>query len=117
MSQSRRRLPTNRKRRIQHRLRDIRWSEQPEPMYTASNIHNELSDRIRGIDNILLILNGSGVPSVGRITQVVQCSSDWLDDFDTDGIANVCETDATLADANNSGRGAGVGVQRLSTPA
>ena len=50
MSQSRRRLLTNRKRRIQYRLRDIRWSEQPEPMNTASNIHYELSDRIRGID-------------------------------------------------------------------
>jgi len=50
VSQSRRRLSANRKRRIQYRLRDIRWSEQPEPMYTASNIHYELSDRIRGID-------------------------------------------------------------------
>ena len=50
MSQSRRRLLTNRKRRIEYRLRDIRWPEQSEPMYTASNIHYELSDRIRGID-------------------------------------------------------------------
>ena len=50
MSQSRRRLSANRKRRIQSRLRDIRWPEQPEPMYRASNIHYELSDRIRGIE-------------------------------------------------------------------
>ena len=50
MSQSRRRLLTNRKRRIQYRLRDIRWREQADPMYTASNIHYELSDRMRGID-------------------------------------------------------------------
>ena len=50
MSQSRRRLSVNRKRRIQYRLRDIRWREQAEPMYAASNIHYELSDRIRGID-------------------------------------------------------------------
>ena len=50
MSQSRRRLSVNRKRRIQYRLRDIRWSEQADPMYTANNIHYELSDRMRGID-------------------------------------------------------------------
>ena len=50
VSQSRRRLSANRKRRIQSRLRDIRWPEQPEPMYRASNIHYELSDRIRGIE-------------------------------------------------------------------
>lgn len=50
VSQSRRRLLTNRKRRIQNRLRDIEWSEQPEPMNRASNIHYELSDRTRGIE-------------------------------------------------------------------
>ena len=50
MSQIRRRLLTNRKRRIQRRLRDLRWPEQPEPMYRASNIHYELSDRMRGIE-------------------------------------------------------------------
>jgi len=50
VSQSRRRLLANRKRRIQHRLRDIRWSEQPEPMYRATNVHYELSDRARGLD-------------------------------------------------------------------
>lgn len=50
VSHSRRRLLRNRKQRIAYRLRDIRWSGQPEPMYTASNIHYELSDKIRGID-------------------------------------------------------------------
>lgn len=50
MSQSRRQLAVNHKRRIQYRLRDRRWSEQPDPMYTASNIHYELSERVRGID-------------------------------------------------------------------
>lgn len=50
MSQSRRRILVNRKRRIEHRLRDRRWPEQPEPMYRASNIHYELSARTRGID-------------------------------------------------------------------
>ena len=50
VSHSRRRLLRNRKQRITYRLRDIRWSGQPEPMYTASNIHYELSDKICGID-------------------------------------------------------------------
>ena len=47
---SRQRTLTNRKRRIQHRLREIKWRQQPEPMYKASNIHYDLSDRTRGLD-------------------------------------------------------------------
>ena len=47
---SRLRKSANRKRRIERRFRDIRWRERAEPMYTASNIHYELSDRTRGID-------------------------------------------------------------------
>ncbi len=50
MSRSRRQELRNRKRRIQYRLRDIRWREQSEPMYKASNIQYELSDRTRGLD-------------------------------------------------------------------
>jgi len=50
VSQSRRRNLANRKRRIQRRLRDRRWPDQPEPMYNASNIHYELSARTRGLD-------------------------------------------------------------------
>jgi Transposase DDE domain group 1 len=49
-SRSRQRKLTNRKRRIQYRLRDIRWREQPQPMYKASNIHYDLSGRTRGLD-------------------------------------------------------------------
>lgn len=50
MSASRQRKLSNRKRRIQRRLRDIRWPEQPAPMYKASNIHYDLSARTRGLD-------------------------------------------------------------------
>ncbi len=39
----------NRKRRIQYRLRDRHWTDQARPMFTASNIHYELSDRVRGL--------------------------------------------------------------------
>ena len=62
MSQSRRQLATNRKRRIEHRLRDAHWSEQPEPMYSASNIHYELSDRTRGIDT-------GGIGAIHRVAR------------------------------------------------
>ena len=50
MSRSRRQILANRKRRIERRLRDVCWPEQPAPMYAASNIHYELSERTRGID-------------------------------------------------------------------
>src|SRR5258706_16461938 len=37
------------KQRIEHRLRDREWSPQDQPMFTARNIHYELSSRDRGI--------------------------------------------------------------------
>jgi len=45
---TRRRLG-NRKRRIQHRLREIHWSDQPRPMLSARNIQYEVADRSRGL--------------------------------------------------------------------
>ena len=49
MSKSRRQKLTNRKRRIQYRLRDRHWTDQPRPMLAASNIQYELADRARGL--------------------------------------------------------------------
>jgi hypothetical protein len=37
------------KRRIEHRLRPIRWCEQPKPMFAASNIQYEVADRASGL--------------------------------------------------------------------
>jgi len=39
----------NRKRRIQYRLRDRDWEDQPDPMFTARNIRYEIADRARGL--------------------------------------------------------------------
>jgi hypothetical protein len=39
-----------RKRRIARRLRARAWKAQPHPMYTASNMRYEHSDRVRGLD-------------------------------------------------------------------
>ena len=50
MKKSRQQKLKNRKRRIQYRLRDIDWSAQAEPMYRASNIQYDLSERARGLD-------------------------------------------------------------------
>jgi hypothetical protein len=71
VSKSRRQILANRKRRIQHRLRDIRWSEQPEPMYTASNIHYELTDRMRGIE----------AGGIGAIHRLARCTG-LIDEID-----------------------------------
>ena len=50
MSKIRQRKLRNRKRRIGYRLRDIDWEAQPNPMFSASNIHYDLSERTRGLD-------------------------------------------------------------------
>ncbi len=46
----RKRALNNARRRIQHRLRDIIWEGQTEPMFRARNIHYEVSERDRAID-------------------------------------------------------------------
>lgn len=38
-----------RKQRIQYRLRDINWKEQNQPMFSAGNIHYDISDRTHGL--------------------------------------------------------------------
>jgi len=37
------------KRRIQRRLRRMHWEDQPDPMFSASNIHYEVANRVSGI--------------------------------------------------------------------
>ena len=49
VSKSRQQKVRNRKRRIERRLRARNWSKQDEPMFKASNIHYELSERTRGV--------------------------------------------------------------------
>lgn len=45
----RKRKLANRHRRIQYRLRDRHWIDQPHPMFSAGNIQYELADRARGL--------------------------------------------------------------------
>jgi DDE family transposase len=51
-----------RRRRIERRLRPRTWNAQPRPMYTASNIQYEHSDRIRG-------LASGGIGAMHRLAQ------------------------------------------------
>ena len=49
MNTNRHQKVARRKQRIAHRLRPIRWTAQPAPMLTASNIHYDVSTRTRGL--------------------------------------------------------------------
>ena len=50
MSPSIRQRLNNRKRRIFRRLANRQWENQASPMFSASNIHYDLSERIHGLD-------------------------------------------------------------------
>ena len=53
-----------RRRRIERRLRPRTWTAQSTPMYTASNIHYEHSDRVRGLES-------GGIGAMHRLAQHV----------------------------------------------
>lgn len=50
MRKIRRQILQRRKRRIERRLEPRNWEAQESPMYGASNVHYELSERSRGLD-------------------------------------------------------------------
>lgn len=49
MSRNYRKIIRNRKNRIARRLKNRFWPEQPDPMFSASNIHYEMADKAQGI--------------------------------------------------------------------
>lgn len=49
MSRSYRKILRNRKNRIARRLKACFWTEQPSPMFTASNIHYEMADKVQAV--------------------------------------------------------------------
>ena len=59
---SRQRKAAKRKRRIRQRLRQRRWTDQPEPMLTASNMCYDVADRTRAL----------GVGGIGAIHLLVR---------------------------------------------
>ena len=62
MKTSRHQEVARRKRRIERRLRPRTWTAQPRPMYRASNIQYEHSDRVRG-------LASGGIGAMHRLAQ------------------------------------------------
>ncbi len=58
----RREQVARRRRRIERRLRPRTWRAQPKPMYTASNMQYEHSDRVRG-------LGSGGIGAMHRLAQ------------------------------------------------
>ncbi len=62
MKTSRHQKVAQRKRRIERRLRPRTWKAQPRPMYRASNIQYEHSDRVRG-------LASGGIGAMHRLAQ------------------------------------------------
>ena len=49
MNRTVRKRQAKRKRRIERLLKRIYWENQPDPMFTASNIHYEVADRASGL--------------------------------------------------------------------
>jgi hypothetical protein len=49
VSRSYRKILRNRKNRIARRLKDRFWTEQPDPMFAASNIHYEMADKAQAV--------------------------------------------------------------------
>jgi len=49
VSNSRRKKLERRKRKILWRLQERHWADQPDPMFTARNIHYDLADKARGL--------------------------------------------------------------------
>ena len=82
----------NRKRRISHRLRDIEWSAQADPMLSASNIQYELSERVRGLETggigvIHRLALQSGL--VGAIDKHVEVLKVHLPYHESDHVLNI----------------------------
>jgi hypothetical protein len=72
VSKIRRRILKQRKQRIERRLEPRNWEAQDTPMYGASNIHYELSERSRGLDT-------GGIGAMQRLVKHVGLEKD-LDD-------------------------------------
>ncbi len=63
MSNIIRQILRNSKRRIEHRLREIQWPDQPVPMFSATNIHYEVGVKTRALDS-------GGIGAIHKLAQV-----------------------------------------------
>jgi len=81
-----------RKQRIQYRLREIHWKEQPKPMFSASNIHYDIADRTRGlayggIGGMLVLAKQTGL--VKAIDDKLKLLKRHLPYYESDHVLNI----------------------------
>ena len=82
----------NRKRRIEDRLGDRHWSNQAEPMFSASNIHYQMGERQRGtavggIGTMHLVAKRTGL--IEAINKDVQVLKRHLPYHESDHVLNI----------------------------
>lgn len=93
MNRKDRRKLANRKRRIQRRLAPRQWPDQAMPMFSASNIHYEVSGRSRGvgiggIGAVHVLARQLGLPVA--INQGVPLLKRHLPYFESDHVLSIC---------------------------
>jgi Transposase DDE domain group 1 len=81
-----------RKNRIRHRLQPRQWPEQPRPMFAASNIHYEMSDKCKatrygGIGAIHLMVQKLGLAQ--QLDQSVELLKRHLPYHESDHVLNI----------------------------
>lgn len=92
MSKSRGQRGLERKRRIAYRLRDRNWEEQARPMFAASNIHYDLTQRARGLGEGgigAMHLLARRVGLIGRIDAELHLLKRHLPYHESDHVLNV----------------------------
>ena len=92
MNRSYRKILRNRKSRIQRRLRPKNWTDQPSPMFGASNIHYEVAERAQaincgGIGAIHLMVQRLGLPA--EIDQNLELLKVHLPYHESDHVLNI----------------------------
>ena len=93
MNRKDRRKLANRKRRIQRRIASRQWPDQRHPMFSSSNIHYEVSGRIRGvgvggIGAMHVLSRRLGLPQA--INQALPLLQRHLPYFESDHVLSIC---------------------------
>ena len=92
MKKNNSKILAKRKRKINRRLKRKQWEDQPKPMFSASNIHYEMSGRYKGIANggigaIHLMNKNSGF--VEEIDRVLHLLKRHLPYYESDHVLNI----------------------------
>jgi hypothetical protein len=122
-----RKLLAKRKRRIERRLRQMQWADQPRPMLSGSNIHYEVADKTRavgcgGIGAMHLLAQRSGlVEAINRDLHLLKVHLPYHESDHVLNIAyNILAGGTCLEDLEqrrtDEGYLDGLGAQRIPDP-